>query len=111
MPPTCPTGYECTFVPKPVHHPFAGPWWEGPWGTVAALTAIVAVCVVLCVVLLAIKGAYEARQWRIKARLDNESAERANAANRAHELAIEEQRTMQLDACKGDKELLKMVRS
>lgn len=100
MPPnvTCPEGYTCKFTK--VKEPFEGPWWEGAWGIVVAIGGIIAVTIIL----LTVAYYYKEHRDNIRRSKDLER-ERSNA------LAIEEQRTMQLDAAKGDKEMLKIVRA
>lgn len=48
---------------------------------------------------------------QIEARRSAKHIERERAKERAHELAVEEQRTMQLDAAQGNPEVLKLVRA
>lgn len=99
--PWCPQDYNCTFTlvhPRvAVHH--IGPWWNGLGGIVVVITAIVALALVLAI---SMNGITELR----KRRLDyNEKRE-----IRAHELAIEEQRTYQAEQAKGNPEILKLIR-
>src|SRR5436190_14611028 len=46
MTPICPPGYTCKFAP-PKHHHYYAHWWDGPWGIVAVLVAIVALTILL----------------------------------------------------------------
>lgn len=98
MTPTCPTGYHCKFDPaKPVH--YWAHWWDGPWGIVVAFAVVAALVAIICTIVV---------QW---ARIRGEKAERrAQTEERANRLAIEEQRTMQIDSAKGSPEMLKIVR-
>lgn len=99
MAPVCPPNYVCTFTP---HHPqkhFVGPWYEGTAGIVVSIISIIAITIiVICGIYYAYKAGAERREQRVRDR------------ERQFELAREEQRTMQLDAAKGDPEMLKMVR-
>ena len=100
MTPTCPKGYTCEFDPVVVEKHHLGPWWETGWGIVVGILVIVAVATVLITL---------AYYW-LEARREKRE-ERERAAERMHKLAIEEQRTMQIDSAKGDPEMLKLVRS
>lgn len=101
--PSCPLHYKCTFVPQEryvltrVHE--IGPWWHGPAGIVLAALAIVVSGAVLAFIVHQIAKAKEevrdARERQLK---------------RQSKLAIEEQRTIQADAAKGDPEMLKLIR-
>jgi hypothetical protein len=98
MTPACPPHYTCTFSPKNPPHYWAH-WYDGPWGIVVALAAVAALTAVLVTV------AYYVREHRAQV-LRIREGER----QRQHALAVEEQRTMQLDAAKGSPEMLKLVR-
>lgn len=100
MTPTCPMGYDCTFKPRDLDPHYYAHWWDGPAGIVVAIVALVALCVIVATV------AYWWHELRSK-QMDRKAAQE----NRVNQLAIEEQRTMQLDAAKGDPEMLKIVRS
>lgn len=95
--PACPERWDCTYVYN--EPPYDGPWWETSAGTWVAILGIIVLAVVLCTM------TYYWWQWR-EAKLDDARRER----ERRHNLAIEEQRTMQLDAAKGNADLLRMVR-
>lgn len=95
--PVCPPGWNCTFK-QPAEH-FVGPWYEGTWGIVMAGVAIVAIVAILCTI------AYYIHATRV-AKLDAAEKKRKEQ----HELAMEEQRTIQADAAKGNPEMLKLIR-
>src|SRR4051794_40989169 len=98
MTPTCPSNYHCKFDPiKPGYH--WAHWWDGPWGIVVAVAIVVAVTIMVCTI------AYQWKEIR-----DNRARYVATKEDRANKLAIEEQRTMQLDAAKGNPDMLKIVR-
>lgn len=99
MTPSCPTGYKCEFTPKGPPHYWVH-WWDGPWGIVVALVCVAALVAILCTIAVQVKQLRENKQ-----RFAREKE------LRAHEQFIEEQHTMQLDAAKGDPEMLKIVRS
>lgn len=100
MTPECPPGYTCTFdpIPPPEHH-YLGPWYETSWGIVVSILAIIALVVIVWIL------ADAWLNWRQAKRAALEEEHR-----RQHELDLEEQRTMQLDAAKGNPEMLKLVR-
>jgi uncharacterized membrane protein len=102
--PVCPPHWKCEFNPVVIKHHFIGPWYETGWGIVVAILAIIALAIILCTLIVYIR---EARGQR----LDLESEERMRLRKEAHELALEEQRTMQADAAKGNIEFLKVLRS
>jgi uncharacterized membrane protein len=95
--PVCPKGYECVFTPPDV--PFQGPWWEGSWGIVVGILAVVALVIVLCTML-----------WWHHERASDKTRRKEREAERKHALDVEQQRTMQLDAAQGNPEVLKLVR-
>lgn len=95
--PTCPPGYNCTF--NHVKIPFHGPWWEGPWGIALAVLVVIAITAILITI------AYYIQQSKVVT-----ASNRERAQIRANQLAIEEQRTMQLDAAKGNPDMIKIVR-
>lgn len=101
MTPTCPVDYTCTFTrlhPRTIYHT-VGPWYQHTAGVIVAIIAILAIAIVAAYAFdlraQVKRKREEARQWELK---------------RQHELAIEEQRTMQADAAKGDPEMLKLIR-
>jgi len=97
--PVCPPGWTCKFIPP---DPPPGPfhvWWQGPWGIVIGAATIVAVVIAVWIV------AYYYNE-RARAR----AQERERREQRQNQLAVEEQRTMQIDAAKGNPESLKIVR-
>ena len=103
--PTCPDGYSCTFT---LTHPHVitkalNPWWQLTAGWIVALTAVL--------VLGAVLAYLTARVMDLRAKretfLENS---RQRDAERQHELAIEEQRTMQADMAKGDPDMLRLIR-
>ena len=98
MTPSCPPHYTCTFSPKNPPHYYLH-WWDGGWGIVVAILAVLALVAICCTC---------AYWWSEIRRRKQEFSERER--ERQHGLAVEEQRTMQLDACKGNPELLAMVR-
>lgn len=95
--PACPPGWTCKFS-QPTPH-FVGPWYDGTAGIILASCALAAV--VVCVAIVAYYSASIRR-----ARLDAAAQKRRED----HELALEEQRTMQADAAKGSPEMLKLIR-
>lgn len=109
MSPTCPPGYDCTFRVKDTPH-FYAHWWDGPWGIVVAAATVACVAVVLVVVAYAIKDARAARHRSRDYREEKAMAAAEAREQRAHALAVEEQRTMQIDGAKGDPEMLRIVR-
>jgi hypothetical protein len=96
--PTCPPHYTCTFSPKNPPHYWTH-WYDGPWGIALAAAAIVALTIIVLTVVYYIK---EHRS----AKLDYQRRER----ERQNALAIEEQRTMQIDSAKGNVEMLRLVK-
>jgi flagellar biosynthesis/type III secretory pathway M-ring protein FliF/YscJ len=108
--PVCPPGYTCTFTPNHPKIPYDGPWWETTWGIVLAAGALIALVAILCTIAVMWR---DARSVRLRAQADQrryDQQERVRREEREHALAIEEQRTMQLDAAKGDPEMLRLVR-
>jgi phosphate/sulfate permease len=97
--PICPTGYKCAFTP-PDPPPNYDVWWQGPAGVVVALITVVAVCALIAYIVYLLHERSEAKQRR----LDREK-------QRAYELAVEEQRTMQIDGAKGNPEMLTLVKN
>lgn len=102
MNPVCPPGYICRFVPveKPYHYAH---WWDTQWGIFVAVIALFALVLIVYTI------AYYVHEHR-KTVMQNISRRDELRQQRAHDLAIEEQRTMQLDAAKGNPEMLKIVR-
>lgn len=97
----CPSDYSCTFTrirPRVVNHTL-GPWFQHTAGWIVAIVAILALASVLAY------AAYKAAEIRAM-----RERNRQRELERAHELAIEEQRTMQADAAKGNPEMLKLIR-
>jgi uncharacterized protein HemX len=101
MNPTCPTDYTCQFTlvkPRVVYHTI-GPWYNHTAGWIVAIVAIIALASVIA--------------YALQLRNDRQHAKANQAAQdkqREHELAIEEQRTMQIDSAKGNPEMLKIVK-
>jgi len=107
--PVCPPDFICKFTPKHPSHVY-DPWWTGPWGQWAALIGIIALAIVLIVFIFVVKDARESRRadWRNeRERQRQEVREREERQNR---LDVEEQRTMQLDAAKGNPDMLRVIR-
>lgn len=97
--PVCPPGWTCTFDPPPRPPGPQYPWWEGPWAIVLTGAAIIAFVLAVWIM---------AYYWNERKRAkQNAITEREK---REHDRFIEEQRTMQLDAAKGNPEMLKAVR-
>ncbi len=96
MTPECPPSYTCTFNLKDLD---PGPWWLGDAGIAVAIVGIIALTIVLTSL------AY----WRHERKADRQRWQEREA-ERTHKLAVEEQRTMQLDSAKGNPETLKIVR-
>jgi hypothetical protein len=104
--PTCPPDYTCSFT---LVHPRTIVEHVGPWThtwLLPALIVAVAAMVALAVSTVASPIMSEHRRRRLVA----EESERRESERR-HELALEEQRTMQMDAAKGNPETLKLMRS
>lgn len=95
--PICPAHYLCTFTPqnKYVVAHNIGPWYNGDGGLAVAITGIVAVVIIICTAIYYIEG---------------RAKERENVLERKHNLEMQEQRTMQIDAAKGNPEMLKIVK-
>ena len=103
--PVCPPDYTCQFT---IVHPrtvieHVGPWWH-TW-MLPALIVAVAAMIVLATTNIAI-GIQRERHRRRIAQEQNQREE----AERRHRLAMEEQKTMQMDTAKGDPETLKQMR-
>jgi hypothetical protein len=99
MTPSCPPHYTCTFSPKNPPHYWAH-WWDGGWGIVVAITLVLALTLVISLI---------AYWWSETRRRKQQFTERER--ERQNTLAVEEQRTMQVDACKGNPEMLKLVKT
>lgn len=101
----CPPYYSCTFTPQHVHYVVrsVGPWWHGGGGLAVTLVAILAMAATLIWIATAI-----ANHAREAGRINR--AAKDKQLERQHELALEEQRTMQADMAKGDIEFLKLLR-
>lgn len=99
----CPQDYSCTFTqihPRVItvtHN--IGPWWHTWMGFAVAATVVVAIAVVLIYVASLVAQ-------RVKAKHDREEAKLQRQAKKD----LEEQRTMQMDAAKGNPEMLKIVK-
>jgi uncharacterized protein HemX len=100
----CPQDYSCTFT---LTHPRTivthDLWWHGPWGIVVALVAILALAAIIGLTIY----------WIMETRRDTQLRQqqyRQIQDQQAHTLAMEEQRTMQADAAKGNPEMLKLIR-
>jgi hypothetical protein len=103
--PICPQDYTCTFTPL---HPRTVIEHIGPWSHTWMLPALIIAWTVTMAVLAAMLS-----KWLIEdRRVRRERAERiaAEEAERRHRLAIEEQRTLQMNEAKGDPETLKLMR-
>lgn len=102
--PICPQDYSCTFT---FTHPRVivthDVWWHGPWGISVAFVAIFAFAVVIGFTVYLILETRRKVQFR-------QQQYREIQDQRAHDLAIEEQHTMQADAAKGNLEMLKLIR-
>lgn len=111
MTPTCPPGYDCTFTPTPPPQPhYLGPWWETSWGIVVAGATLIALVAILCTMAVMWRDARSTRLNAEARQRELERQEQARREERDHALALEEQRTMQLDAAKGNPEMLRVVR-
>lgn len=97
MTPTCPPHYTCTFTPKNAPHYWVH-WWDGGWGIIVAILALIALVTICCAC---------AYWWSEARRRKQEYNERER--ERQNSLAVAEQQTVQIDAAKGDPEMLKMV--
>ena len=100
--PTCPPDYACTFTPiHPriiTHVHVAGPWYDQTLGIIALSIGGLAVIAGLVYLLAAVVD----RHAQLVDRRDE--AERRKL-ERAHDLAMSEQRTMQMDMAKGNPEI------
>lgn len=96
MTPSCPPHYTCQFKPNNPH--YWAHWWDGPWGIAVSILMLVALCVIVAIIGYWWHEVHESKR-----------RERLNREERANRLALEEQRTMQLDAAKGNPEMLKLV--
>lgn len=100
MEPECPPHYICNFSPQPPpEHHWQGPWWETDWGIVVSILGVIGLTVAIC---WAVYYLHETHVARLQ--------DKRQRDQRAYELAIEEQRTIQADAAKGDPEMLKLIR-
>jgi uncharacterized membrane protein len=99
--PACPPHYECTFTPVAPKHYWTH-WYDGPWGIVVSIVALVAVASIVITLAYYWKEARDAKRRAVM-------ADRSAREQREQQRFVEEQRTMQLDACKGDKELFKLA--
>ena len=100
MSPTCPPNYDCEFTSNPPDVPFDGPWWEGPWGIVVGILAVIVIAGLMWFI---VSTWFNSRQSK------RDALERERT--RQQELAMAEQRTMQLDAAKGNPDTLKLIQS
>lgn len=102
--PICPQDYSCTFT---LVHPRIivthDVWWHGLWGIVVVFAGIFAFAVII------ILTVYSILETRRKVQLRKQQY-REVQDQRVHDLAMEEQRTMQADAAKGNPEMLKLIR-
>lgn len=99
----CPQDYTCSFVqvhPRIIEHTHTvGPWWQHTAGWLVAIIAIIAIASVIAYSISLIQEGHKDRSKRNERQLEQK-----------HKLAIEEQKTMQIDMAKGDPEMLKMIR-
>lgn len=98
MTPVCPPHYTCTFSPNNPPHYWAH-WYDGGWGIVVTLVAISAIALIVSLMMY---------WWHESRSAKQEYHERERI--RQNKLAIEEQRTMQVDSCKGNPDMLQLVR-
>jgi hypothetical protein len=95
--PRCPVGWDCTYQwhnPNKVWHP----WWQETEGTIAALVGIAAGAIIIMLLLAGLYKIWETRK-----------DDRREDLNRAHQLALAEQFTMQVDTAKGDPRMLEII--
>jgi hypothetical protein len=97
--PTCPPDYDCTFTYNPPGKTYDH-WWDGPWGTVATIIAIVALTFMFCWLAYYWYEAVKDKRVRVSAR-----------EQRDYDLALAEQFTTQIDMAKGDPEMLRIVQA
>lgn len=99
--PTCPSDYNCDFTlvhPRVIYHDI-GPWWQHTAGWIVAIVvAILIACLVAYVVSL-VHEIHKDKQGSLE-----------RERERQNKMTLKEQRTMQLDAAKGNPEMLKIVR-
>lgn len=101
----CPTDYTCNFTrirPRVIEHT-VGVWWHGAAGWVVAIILVLALASAVSYI------AYLSYKYR-DAKREREKQERLMAADRKQKLALEEQRTLQLDAAMGNPEMLKIIK-
>jgi uncharacterized protein HemX len=96
--PACPPEWVCEFSPVKDPGPQL-PWWEQSGGGVLVGVAIVGAIILL------ITLAY----YVLEARKAKHNAQ-ARIVEAKEKRLVEEQRTMQADAAKGDPEMLKLIR-
>lgn len=111
-PPACPLHYTCTFTPQQryVVTEKLGPWWHGGGGLAVGILIVIALAAIIIFTI----GVVEEYRDNRRTEAYNERAQLAEQTQkreeRQHTLDIEEQRTMQIDAAKGNPEMLKIVK-
>lgn len=103
--PTCPADYNCTFTllhPRVVEHQL-GPWWHGPGGLAVAILAVIGIVIIAITIAIKVSDLFESRNKRRQQYIETQE-------QRKHDLAMEEQRTMQAEQAKGDPEMLRLIR-
>lgn len=101
----CPADYTCNFTrvrPRVIEHTI-GVWWHGTAGWMVAIVLILTLASAISYI------AYLSYEYRSEKR-EREKQERLMEADRKQKLALEEQHTMQIDAAKGNPEMLKMIK-
>jgi hypothetical protein len=99
----CPQDYSCQFTqvhPRVIEHIHnIGHWYNGTAGWIVAIIAIICITGLLAYIANFVHEGREARVQRMQRERELK-----------HKTEIAEQLTMQLDACKGNPEMLKMVK-
>jgi hypothetical protein len=111
--PLCPTNYNCTFNPK-IPHGWV-PWYQDNSGAIMAFIGIIAITAII--ITLAYYW-YQYREMRNRngwlskreRRQERELAEKREIRSLAARQQVAEQITMQIDACKGNPEMLTIVK-
>lgn len=109
--PYCPPKWACDFTPPSVPKHVFDPWWSGGNGAIFAATIVViAIVVIIVVIAMSIGEAIQNRSDNKLALSKEREQHEDNRELRAQKLAIEEQRTMQIEAAHGNPEILKLIK-
>lgn len=80
-----------------------GPWWHGPGGLVVAILAVIAITIAVITAIVVTKNYFDSRNLSRQQHIETQE-------QHEHDLAMEEQRTLQADAAKGNPDMLKLIR-